>query len=103
MKGGGFCVLNEVYDIIVDRLERRPRGSYTATLAGGGVEAVAKKVGEEAVETVIEALRGDRDRVAEEASDLLYHLLLLLALRGLRPGDVEAVLRSRMGGGGVDG
>ena len=90
-------MLNEVYGIIVDRLAKRPEGSYTALLASGGVEAVARKVGEEALEVIIEALRGSRERLVEEAADLLYHLLVLLAMSGLGPGDLERVMRERMG------
>ena len=92
----GFSVLDEVYSIILDRLESKPPGSYTWSTASRGVEYVARKVGEEAVELVVEAVRGDRDRVAEEVADLLYHLLLLLAVTGVTPERVEEVLRGRM-------
>ncbi|MCE4603188.1 MAG: phosphoribosyl-ATP diphosphatase [Desulfurococcales archaeon] len=92
----GFRVLDEVYNIILDRLESKPPGSYTWRTASRGVDHVARKVGEEAVELAVEAVKGDRDKVAEEAADLLYHLLLLLAVTGVSPGRIEEVLRGRM-------
>ena len=70
-----------------------PEGSYTAKLLGGGTERVAQKVGEEAVEVVVAALRGER--LAEEAADLIYHLLVLLEERGVGVGEVAGVLRDR--------
>ncbi len=93
---GGYCVLNEVYDTIVDRLRRKPETSYTARLASMGTPMVARKVGEESVEVVVEALAGDAERLAEEAADLLYHLLVLLAMVGVEPSKVEEVMRGRM-------
>jgi phosphoribosyl-AMP cyclohydrolase / phosphoribosyl-ATP pyrophosphohydrolase len=70
-----------------------PEGSYTATLLRGGTERVAQKVGEEAVEVVVAALQGER--LAEEAADLIYHLLVLLEERGVGVGEVAGVLRDR--------
>ncbi len=93
---GGFCVLNELYRIVEERLRDMPEGSYTASLAREGVPAVSRKLGEEAVETIVEALSGSRARLAEEAVDLLYHLAVLLAMRGVTPSDIEEVVRSRM-------
>ncbi|MCE4616806.1 MAG: phosphoribosyl-ATP diphosphatase [Aeropyrum sp.] len=93
---GGFCVLNELYRIVEERLRDMPEGSYTASLAREGVPAVSRKLGEEAVETIVEALSGSRERLAEEAVDLLYHLAVLLAMRGVTPSDIEEVVRSRM-------
>lgn len=72
-----------------------PGSSYTAQLFAGGIPKIAQKVGEEAVETVIEALRDDRDRLLNESADLLYHLLVLLAAKDLRLTDVEEILRQR--------
>ncbi|MGH7698997.1 MAG: bifunctional phosphoribosyl-AMP cyclohydrolase/phosphoribosyl-ATP diphosphatase HisIE [Gemmatimonadales bacterium] len=63
---------------IAQRARTRPEGSYTAQLLAGGVERIAQKVGEEAVETVVAATAADDDRLAAEAADLLYHLLVLL-------------------------
>ncbi len=69
--------------------------SYTARLLASGINKVAQKVGEEAVETVIEALGNDRERLLEESADLLYHLLVLLAAKEVRLAEVEAVLHGR--------
>ncbi len=70
-------------------------GSYTARLLASGLNKVAQKVGEEAVETVIEALGDNRERLLEETADLLYHLLVLLAAKNVRLEEVEAVLQAR--------
>ncbi len=88
--------MDELYGVIVERLEEKPEGSYTWSIASRGREHVARKVGEEAVEVVVEAVRGDRGRLVEEAVDLLYHLLVLLALMGVGPDEVERVVRGRM-------
>ena len=69
--------------------------SYTARLLASGLNKVAQKVGEEAVETVIEALGDNRGRLLEETADLLYHLLVLLAAKNVRLEEVEAVLQDR--------
>jgi phosphoribosyl-ATP pyrophosphohydrolase/phosphoribosyl-AMP cyclohydrolase len=80
---------------IARRHREMPEGSYTAKLLGGGTERVAQKVGEEAVEVIVAALRGER--LAEEAADLVYHLLVLLEERGVGIGEVAGVLRDRHG------
>lgn len=90
----------ELWPVIVARAAVRPEGSYTASLLDGGVDLVGRKLTEEATEVLLAAKdhtagRGSSERVAEEAADLVYHLLVLLADRGLTPGDVAAVLRSR--------
>ena len=80
---------------IAQRHREMPEGSYTAKLLEDGTERVAQKVGEEAVEVVVAALRGER--LAEEAADLVYHLLVLLEERGIGTGEVARVLRDRHG------
>jgi phosphoribosyl-AMP cyclohydrolase / phosphoribosyl-ATP pyrophosphohydrolase len=80
---------------IAQRHREMPEGSYTAKLLEDGTERVAQKVGEEAVEVVVAALRGER--LAEEAADLVYHLLVLLEERGIGIGEVARVLRDRHG------
>lgn len=80
---------------IAERHREMPEGSYTAELIRRGPERVAQKVGEEAVEVVIAALR--EDRVAEETADLVYHLLVLLEERGVDIGEVARVLNDRHG------
>jgi phosphoribosyl-ATP pyrophosphohydrolase len=78
-----------------------PDGSWTARLLAKGPEACAKKFGEEAVEAVIEAVRGDRARLVSEAADTLYHLLVMLAARGVTLAEVEAELARREGTSGL--
>jgi phosphoribosyl-ATP pyrophosphohydrolase len=69
--------------------------SYTAKLLSQGVEKCAKKFGEEAVETVLAAVSGDKTHLAAESADVLYHLLVLWAAAGIIPADVYAALKSR--------
>ncbi len=80
---------------IARRHREMPESSYTAKLLGGGTPQVAQKVGEEAVEVVVAALRDER--LAEEAADLVYHLLVLLEERGVGIEEVARVLRDRHG------
>ena len=80
---------------IAQRHREMPEGSYTARLLGGGTERVAQKVGEEAVEVVVAALTNER--LAEEAADLVYHLLVLLEKWGVGTDEVAEVLRDRHG------
>ncbi len=87
--------LFQLEDIIQQRAQSTPESSYTARLLAKGTAKVAQKVGEEAVETVIEALQGNRERLLEECADLLYHLLVLLADQKVTLEEVEAVLRGR--------
>jgi phosphoribosyl-AMP cyclohydrolase / phosphoribosyl-ATP pyrophosphohydrolase len=89
-------VLDMLESIIRDRKRTMPEKSYTAKLFKDGTEKIAQKVGEEAVETVIAALGRQDDRVRSEAADLLYHLLVLLADREIRLGEVMDELRKRM-------
>ena len=77
-----------------------PDGSYTASLLAKGPEKCAEKFGEEAVEAVIEAVRGDRARLTAEAADVLYHLLVMLATRDVALDDVLAELARREGTSG---
>lgn len=78
-----------------------PETSWTARLLARGPEACAKKFGEEAVEAVIEAARGDADRLAAEAADALYHLLVMCAARGVTLARIEDELARREGVSGV--
>ena len=93
-------VPRDVWPVIVERAAERPAGSYTASLLEGGVDAVGRKITEEATEVLLAAKdhaagTGSAGRVAEESADLVYHLLVLLAERGLSPSDVATVLRDR--------
>lgn len=86
---------DELFEVIRRRLTERPEGSYVAKLATGGVERMAKKVGEEATEVVIAAMKGDRDELTREMADLWFHTYLVLAEAGLTPEDVWAELAKR--------
>ena len=79
----GGHVLSRLARTIAQRASERPRGSYTAELLAGGVGKASQKVGEEAVEVVVAANSEDDERLASEAADLLYHLLVLLQARGV--------------------
>jgi phosphoribosyl-ATP pyrophosphohydrolase/phosphoribosyl-AMP cyclohydrolase len=87
--------LTELQDFINKRKQEMPEGSYTTKLFTEGINKIAQKVGEEALETVIEAINGTNDHLVYEASDLLYHLLVMLADKGLRIEDVAAELQKR--------
>lgn len=79
-----------------------PATSYTAQLFARGRARIAQKVGEEAVETVIASLRDDRTELIGEATDLLFHLMVLLADAGLSLDDIRAEMRRREGVSGID-
>lgn len=87
--------LKELQDFIEQRHEQMPEGSYTTRLFKDGVNKMAQKLGEEALETVIEATNGTNDKLVYEASDMLYHLLVLLTSKGLRIEDIAAELQKR--------
>ena len=85
-----FLFIQYLQDFIEKRKREMPEGSYTTSLFNSGINRMAQKVGEEAVETVIEATNGTDDRLIYEASDLLYHLIVLLTSKGYR---IEALAR----------
>ncbi|MGM9759635.1 MAG: bifunctional phosphoribosyl-AMP cyclohydrolase/phosphoribosyl-ATP diphosphatase HisIE [Parabacteroides sp.] len=87
--------LKYLQDFIERRRQEMPEGSYTTSLFMKGVNRMAQKVGEEAVETVIEATNGTDDRLVYEASDLIYHLIVLLTSKGLRIEDLAKELKKR--------
>ena len=87
--------LTELQDFINRRKEEMPEGSYTTKLFKEGTNKIAQKVGEEALETVIEATNGTNDHLVYEASDLLYHLLVMLTEKGLRIEEVTQELQKR--------
>ncbi len=87
--------LTELQDFINKRHEEMPEGSYTTSLFKDGIERIAQKVGEEALETVIEAVKGNNDRIIYESSDMLYHLIVLLTQRGIRIEQVISELAER--------
>jgi len=87
--------LKELQDFISKRHEEMPEGSYTTSLFQSGVNKMAQKVGEEALETVIEATNGTNDKLIYEAADMLYHLEVLLTSKGLRIEDIAKELQRR--------
>ncbi len=87
--------LSYLQDFIQRRYNEMPEGSYTTSLFQAGINRMAQKVGEEAVETVIEATNGTDDRLIYEASDLIYHLIVLLTSKGMRIEDLANELKKR--------
>ena len=87
--------LSELQDFIDRRKQEMPEGSYTTSLFTKGINKIAQKVGEEALETVIEATNGTKEHLVYEASDLLYHLIVMLTEKGLRIEDVAEELHRR--------
>lgn len=91
----GPGILYELYDIITDRREKMPEGSYTAYLFDKGLDKILKKVGEENAEVIIAAKNREKSEVVYEVSDLIYHLLVLLVEQGVKLEDIFAELKSR--------
>ena len=101
MSGPDAAVLERLYEVIVARRGADPETSYTAALLARGTDHIARKLGEEAVETVIAAVRGGPERIVAESADLLYHLLVLWAASGVTPAEVWAELARREGTSGI--
>lgn len=93
-------MLNELYDVIEARKRSMPAGSYTAELMAAGEARILRKVGEEALEVIFAAQGEGDERLVEEVADLTYHVLVLLASRGLKPEKVAAALQGRRKGAG---
>ena len=94
-------ILLKLYDVVKERKSADPESSYTARLYAKGINKIAQKLGEEAVETVVAAVSESKDRLVRESADLLYHLLVLWAATGVVPGDVWEELERRFGTSGV--
>lgn len=94
----GLSFLAGLERLIHKREAQRPGGSYTTKLFEAGVKRIAQKVGEEGVETALAATAGNKEELAKESADLLYHLLVLLKARNLSLADVVETLKSRHGG-----
>ncbi|MGR3500538.1 MAG: phosphoribosyl-ATP diphosphatase [Limimaricola soesokkakensis] len=93
-----------LHDLAATILARRgadPETSWTAKLLAKGPEKCAEKFGEEAVEAIIEAVKGDREKLTSEAADALYHLLVMCAARDVSLDDIEAELSRREGRSGI--
>lgn len=91
----GIEFLSVLQDYVVKRHEEMPEGSYTTSLFDKGINAMAQKVGEEAVEMVIEATNGSEGRLVYEGADLLYHIIVLLTAKGRRIEDIAEALYRR--------
>ena len=96
----GAC-LDRLYRVIESRRGADPEASHTARLLDRGTKRIAQKVGEEAVEAVIEAIRGNRHKLVAESADLVYHLLVMWADARIDPADVWAELGRREGISGI--
>jgi phosphoribosyl-ATP pyrophosphohydrolase len=98
--------MNEILDKLAEVIESRkgadPGTSYVARLFSQGGDAILKKIGEEATETVMAAKDGEPSRIVAETADLWFHCLIMLAHFGLKPADVLAELRRREGTSGID-
>lgn len=95
-------ILRQLAEVLETRKQASPDSSYVASLYARGLEAILKKVGEEATETVIAALGGSREQLIYETADLWFHTLVLLAHQGLGPEDVLAELARRFGIPGLE-
>jgi phosphoribosyl-ATP pyrophosphohydrolase len=96
-----MSALSRLAETIAARKSADPDSSWTAKLLAKGPEKCAEKFGEEAIEAIIEAVKGDRAKLTAEAADVLYHLLVMLAARDLTLADVEAELARREGMSGI--
>jgi phosphoribosyl-ATP pyrophosphohydrolase len=95
-------VLSRLAAVLEARKQAAPDTSYVASLYAKGLDAILKKIGEEATETVMAAKDGDRDKIIYETADLWFHSLVLLAQQGLSPTDVLDELDRRFGQSGHD-
>lgn len=93
--------LNDLAQTIMARKSADPDSSWTARLLAKGPEKCAEKFGEEAIEAIIEAAKGDRDRLTSEAADVLYHLLVMCAAHDITLQDIEAELDQRSHQSGI--
>lgn len=98
---GLSAVLDELYAVIQSRRGADPKASYVAKVLARGPEKIAKKVGEEALETALAAVQSKRGEVISESADLLFHLLVLWADAGIQPREVFAELKRRRGVSGL--
>ena len=95
-------VLAQLADVLEERKQADPESSYVASLYDKGLDAILKKIGEEATETVMAAKDGDKDKIIYETADLWFHSMVLLAQQGLKPNDVINELARRFGLSGLE-
>lgn len=101
LNGEVIDILRQLETNIAARRNDDPARSYVAKLNIGGVPLMARKLGEEAVETIVAALSGDKAALTAEAADVIFHLLVLLDAKGVSLADVEAELLRRQGVSGI--
>ncbi|MCW9077638.1 MAG: phosphoribosyl-ATP diphosphatase [Gammaproteobacteria bacterium] len=94
--------LNKLAEVLEQRKQADPDSSYVAKLYDKGLDAILKKIGEEATETVMAAKDGDREKIVRETADLWFHCMVLLAHQGLHPRDVSRELERRFGLSGLE-
>jgi phosphoribosyl-ATP pyrophosphohydrolase len=92
---GKSMAINELYQVILSRKNQPSEGSYTSSLFAQGLPRIAQKVGEEGTEVVVAALAQENARLVEEIADLTYHVLVLMAARGIAPQEVAQELEKR--------
>lgn len=92
---GGADTLDRLIEVIKQRQAERPEGSYTAYLFEQGQDKILKKLGEETAEVIIASKNGEKGQIVYEMSDLVYHLLVLMAYHGLTPEDIYSELAGR--------
>ncbi len=95
-------VLKQLAEVLEERKQADPDSSYVAKLYSKGLDAILKKIGEEATETVMAAKDGQADKIVYETADLWFHSMVLLAQQGLGPEDVLAELQRRFGLSGLE-
>ena len=95
-------ILKQLADILESRKQAEPESSYVAMLYAKGLDAILKKIGEEATETVMAAKDGSGEKIIYETADLWFHSMVLLAQQGLRPEQVLAELARRFGVSGLE-
>jgi phosphoribosyl-ATP pyrophosphohydrolase len=88
-------ILDELYEVVVDRIENPKEGSYTNYLIEKGVDKIAKKVGEEACEVIVASKNGIKEHTVSEISDLLYHLVVLMVQQGITHDEIYLELQKR--------
>ena len=96
-----MSAIHDLAATIAARKSADPDTSWTAKLLSKGPEKCAEKFGEESIEAIIEAVKGDRERLTSEAADVIFHLLVMLAARDVTLADVEAELTRREGTSGI--
>ena len=95
MDSNSTNVSKDLYELILNRKENPVDGSYTNYLFDKGIEKIGKKDGEEAIEAIISASKGDKENTIQELADLFYHALVMMAYMGITPDEVDDELRKR--------